>query len=126
MSYLSVLMPSTLSWGTLHQLVGPWKLLDVSFFLSSCIALVHAKEIYNTCSCKLSSFSLLPCKLSSYKLYSPRILCSCKLYLCLIHYVLANCIHAFLFFSTLGRSIWYYCSRVGLESWEFPCSEGPP
>ena len=95
MSYLSVLMPSTLSWGTLHQLVGPWKLLDVSFFLSSCIALVHAKEIYNTCSCKLSSFSLLPCKLSSYKLYSPSYimflqivfmpytLCPCKLYSCL-------------------------------------------
>ena len=47
----------TLSQGTLCQLVGPWKLLEVSFFPFSLVSLVHAKENGNPCSCKLSSHS---------------------------------------------------------------------
>ena len=59
----------------------PWKLLEVSFFLFSFVALVHAKDNCNPCSCKLSLYFLLSCKLSS-----------CKLYL-LVQNILANCIH---------------------------------
>ena len=111
----------TLSQGNLHQLVGPWKLLEVSLFLSFLIALVHAKENYNPCSCKLFSYSLcalqtiilqtvFTCTLYSCKLYSFVHYNSCKLY-SLLHYILANCLPSF-FFLTLGCSIWSYCSKA--------------
>lgn len=70
----------TLSRWTLCQLVEPWKLLQVSFFPFSFVALVHAKKNCNSCFCKLSSYSLLSCKLSSCKLYPSCTLYSCKLY----------------------------------------------
>ena len=78
--------------GTLCQLVGPWKLLEVSFVIFSFVALGHAKENCNPCSYKLSSYSLLYCKLSSCKLYS---LVHCIFVNCihLVHFILANCIH---------------------------------
>ena len=61
----------TLSWGTLCQLVEPWKHLKVSFFSFSFVAFVLLN--YASCSCELYS---------SCKLFIPTscILSSCKLY----------------------------------------------
>ena len=81
----------TLNRGTLHQLVGPQKPLEVSFFLFSFTALVCAKENYNSCSYKLLFYKLYPFHL--YKLSSLQIVFilytiffqtefTCKLYSC--------------------------------------------
>ena len=81
------------------------------FFFFFFVALVHAKENCNPCSCKLCSYSLLSWKLSSCKLYLlvhsilanyiHLVNCILANYIHLVYYVLANYIHASLFFFTV-------------------------
>ena len=102
----------TLSQGTLPQLVGLWKLLEISSLFSFFVALVllnlaiiftrmllRFKGNCISCPCKLYlCFHLInyihsSCKLSSCKLY-PFILQTAPIHLANCH--LVNCIHSFL------------------------------
>lgn len=107
----------TLSLGTLHQLMGPWKLLEVNFSFYSLVAhafstlviaythmsfknIIYLQIAFISTSCKLSSFKLLylylancaitSCKMSSCKL-SYLYLTNCHVLLQTVPEPLANC-----------------------------------
>ena len=95
----------TLSRGTLRQLVGPWKLLEVSFFPFSLVAhafpslglYIHMPFRLRLCTIFLLtafipiSCKLLPCKLP-YLCLANCTITSCKLSSCELSYMhLANC-----------------------------------
>ena len=96
----------TLSWGTLRQLVGLWKLIEVSFssfsllayaFSTLVIICIHMSFRLKLCIIFLQTvFVSTSCKLSSYKLpylyFANCVITSCKLSSCILSYpYLANC-----------------------------------